>query len=172
MPEHRNLAAFARWWLSQPVSAALRPPLQPIARYADDGGSEVTCLCLYRDAPYQVEFFMTPSADGRRSFPAHRHPRVDSIECHITGDIAFSVNGQRVRTDLQIEEVDTRGVQILCGQLLRIRPRDWHGAEVGERGGAFLSIQRWPAGVMPTSVALDWEGPPHVSVNGLPAVTG
>ena len=48
----------------------------------------------------------------------------------------------------------------LLGMRLRILPHDVHGASVGPSGGCFISVQHWLGGVAPTSVHLDWDGPP------------
>lgn len=164
----RNLADFARWFLAQPFGV-LRPPQVPVSYYelATDAGAKegaaVTGIVLYRSPPYQVELFSVHATENGASFPEHRHPDVDSIECFLSGDIAFTIAGRRVASDEDLEQLSQDGAHALSGALLRVRSRDWHGARVGPLGGSFLSLQRWRDGVKPTSVALNWIGPPHVS---------
>lgn len=163
--QFRNLSAFARWFLSQPLGA-LRIPDLPIAHLklgADDArdGSEVTGIVLYRQAPYQVELFcMHPSA-AETKVPVHRHPNVDSFEFFLNGGVNFILNEHRFRVPPPPDVVD--GVDPWRGALLSVRARDWHGAAVESLGGSFFSIQRWRDGVEPTSVTHDWIGPAHVS---------
>lgn len=139
--EFRNLAAFARYIVDRPLSS-LAPPLEPMRTYTTPGGV-VQGVCLYRNGPWQVELF---SVQPNGAFPPHRHPNVDSIEVHLSGDLRLTVRGK------------------LAKRITRIRPRDWHGGTSGP-GGTFLSVQRWLNDVAPTSVGLDWEGPPHVDVS-------
>ncbi len=156
---HRNLAAFARWFLAQPLSA-LRPPVDATFTVVTTGG-RVEGMLLYRDAPYQVELFNAPRGGGH--FPPHRHPNVDSIEYLLSGQIGFHVAGRAAPVE-DVFAVAADGAAKLCGTIVRIRPSDWHGADVGPAGGVFLSIQRWLNGVPPSSVVLDWEGPPHLEL--------
>lgn len=166
--EYRNLADFARWFLSQPITS-WRPPFIPVDRYilaTDDGaatGAAVHGIVIHRDPPYQVEFFSSAGSGGEASFPEHRHPNVDSIEFYLVGQIYFSIAGQIVAPEELRNAVDEDGVHKLTGVLQRVRPKDWHGAKLGPMGGAFLSIQRWKDDVTPTSVTRDWLGPAHIS---------
>lgn len=160
---HRNLAAFARWFLAQPFGS-LRPPRSLSLLYRTEGGC-VTSVVLHRDAPYQVELFAGP---GPGHFPPHRHPSVDSFEVMLGGDIGFTLRGKRLFSEQQLAAVADDGTSIVRGAMIRVRPGDLHGAEIGPAGGAFLSIQRWLNGVQPTSVGLNWEGPAHLSIDGPP----
>ncbi len=83
----------------------------------------------------------------------HVHPNVDSFEVYITGDVYFRLDGKELLTAEIIRQHHP------VGQTIRVRPKDWHGATVGPRGGAFFSIQHWLNGVPPSSVDLDWGGP-------------
>lgn len=157
MAEHRNLAAFARWFLSRPLRD-LRPPDGALLSLVTSGG-RVTGIVLFREPPWQVELFLNPPGGG--GFPAHRHPNVDSIEFFLAGQIGFELNGERLPERL-VDGTAPDGASALCGTVRRVRPSDWHGATVGPKGGAFLSMQRWLNGVRPTSVVHDWEGPPHI----------
>lgn len=154
----RNLTDFARWFLQQPVGS-LRPPQVPGSQLVLDGGAAVTGSVLYRDPTYQVELFHVHAGDEQTSIPSHRHPNVDSYERFVSGELAFIINGQVVASTLEPGWDESRA-QIL----LRVRPRDWHGATIGPMGASFLSIQRWVNGVEPSGVAYDWEGPSHVRV--------
>lgn len=166
--EHRNLAEFARWFLSNPVSA-LRPPARAVQHLVlqthRQGGTPACGLVLYRKPPYQVELFTILPTDNGASSPEHRHPNVDTVEYFLSGRIAFTINGKPVISEESLSRTASDGASELCGKMVRVRPRDWHGASHGPEGGSFLSIQRWLHGIEPTSVTIDWEGPPHLSVD-------
>lgn len=158
---HRNVVEFARWFLAQPFSA-LRPPKDGIYEYVTAGGT-VHGVVLHREAPWQVELFSV--APGRGGFfPEHGHPHVDSIEVLLGGEIAFTRNGRRVSADEEVFGIASDGASPLCGAQIRVRPGVPHGASLGSAGAMFLSIQHWLDGVPPTSVGLDWDGPPHTHV--------
>jgi len=166
--EYRNLADFARWFIAQPITS-WRPPFIPVDNYVlstDDGaakGASVHGIVIHRDGPYQVEFFSSAASGGEASFPEHRHPNVDSIEMYLVGEIYFTIAGKTIASAEMLDAVDADGVHLLTGILQRVRPKDWHGAKLGPKGGAFLSMQRWKDGIAPTSVTRDWLGPPHIS---------
>lgn len=159
-PEFSNLAGFARWFLAQPLSA-LRPPRSAVYGYRDADGV-VSSLVLYRRDPYQVELIW---GAGPGTVPEHSHRNVDSIEVILSGDLGFILDGRRRVTEEHLASVESDGSLTICGQPLRVRPNQRHGAIVGPRGAAFLSIQRWLNGVQPTSVGLDWDGAPHIGVS-------
>lgn len=158
---HANLRAFARWFLGQGF-AALRPPADGVhffraASYAD--GSAAAAVVLARAPPYQVELFVVPPD---QPIVLHSHPNVDSIECYVSGEVVFDVGDGPVVPREMFFRTDEDGASFLCGRWFRIPAGVDHGAEVGPRGGTFLSFQRWKDGVTPTSVGLDWKGPAHL----------
>jgi hypothetical protein len=157
----RNLASFARWFLSQPFSS-IRPQHNGV-RFFQTSGGWVSGIVLFRDGQFQVELFC---GSGAGYFPEHKHPNVDSIEVHLCGEIAFTINGVQMFRAGEISQVLDDGSSSISGKRVRVRPGVSHGATVGSTGGAFLSIQRWREGVTPTSVGLDWDGPQHVRVIG------
>jgi hypothetical protein len=158
---HKNLAAFARWFLAESIDG-LRPPIDAAFSLVTSGG-RIEGLTLYREDQFQVElFFAAPSPTGS-GFPEHRHPNVDSIEYFLCGEIDFRIRGKGLPDDL-IRGAAEDGAARLCGTMKRVRPTDWHGGRVGAKGGAFLSIQHWLNGTPPSSVVDDWIGPPHAEV--------
>lgn len=161
-----TLPEFSRWFLSQPIGQ-LRPPYVPVRNivFSNDGLEYVILgVVLYRQAPFQVEQFIGPSSEAGSFFPDHRHPNVDSIEVYQTGEIGFSINGRRLLSDEQMAALSPDGSQAVSGSVHLIRSRDWHGGQIGPMGFSFLSIQKWTDGVEPSSVTLNWIGPPPVSV--------
>jgi hypothetical protein len=135
------LTAFTQWWLANRV---LAPPADDFFRRAGCG----TAIVLYRQPPFQVQLFLV---DPHGEVTDHNHPNVDSFEVYLTGDIYFRQNGELLLTEEMIR-------QHPVGSTIRVPPTDVHGATIGPRGGAFLSIQHWLNGVVPTSVDLDWGG--------------
>jgi len=115
-------------------------------------------LVLCRKPPYQVEMFV---GHGPGRVPGHAHPNVSSIEVAVSGDIRFSVEGREVLKDKMLE-TGPDGTMRAKGAMVRIKEGVKHGATVGAKGGAFLSVQRWLNDVEPSSVALDWKGPGFV----------
>ncbi len=138
-----TLASFAQWWLA---ARALSPPADGFFTRTGCG----TALVLYRQPPFQVQLFIV---DPGGEVTDHVHPNVDSFEVYITGDVYFRLDGKELLTAEIIRQHHP------VGQTIRVRPKDWHGATVGPRGGAFFSIQHWLNGVPPSSVDLDWGGP-------------
>lgn len=128
-----DLAGFKEWWLThRPINT---PAKNAIVYTPDTHG-----VVLYREAPYQVELF---SVRPNCVIPEHIHPNVDSYEVFVSGDIKFSRNSE-------IYEQNT------IGSFLRVTPKDWHGGHFGQRGGCFISIQKWLNDVEPSFVGDDW----------------
>lgn len=153
---HRNLAAFARWFMSQPPTVWRVPP-SAMYEFAAQG-STVNSVVLYRDGRYQAELF-TIMQSG--TFPEHAHPHVSSLEVLIAGRIDFTVRGHpALPTELLAKNQPTHGFVIGIGAGVT------HGGTVHEGGAAFLSLQRWRDDVPVTSVGLDWDGPAHHGVRG------
>lgn len=138
------LATFLGWVLEQPLSQ-----LVPHGVY--DYGP-ISSLVLYRNEMLQAELFLI--APGAGFAEEHRHPDVDSYEVHVWGDICLTVNGAE-----SVPQAISRADGSLC-YITHVGPTDWHGARPIPGGGAFLSVQRWLHGVVPTSVGLNWEGTP------------
>jgi len=129
-----DLPHFKDWWLQ---NRPLNTPQDDALRYVGD----VHGVVLYRQDPYQVELFITkPNSE----IIPHVHPNVDSFEVYVSGDIKFTKDG---------EVYD----QNKLGSSLRVYPNNYHGGVFGERGGCFISIQKWLNGVKPTFVGDDWK---------------
>jgi quercetin dioxygenase-like cupin family protein len=131
--DYDDLEAFLTWWLaSRPINT---PPNNSLTYQKDTHG-----VVLYRQSPYQVELF---TVQPNSEIVPHIHPNVDSFEVFISGDISFMCNGEWF-------------AQNLLGNQIRVKPESWHGGKFGERGGCFLSVQKWLNNVEPTFVGNDW----------------
>src|SRR5580765_2203584 len=146
VPDELTLTQFADWWLN---TRAFKPPADFFSKVGGNTGT-----VLFRHEQFQVQLFLN---DPNSEIADHTHPNVDSYEVYVAGDVYFRQNGQALLTP---EIIATVTPERLLGTKLRILPNDVHGASVGPSGGSFLSIQHWLHGVTPSSVHLDWDGPP------------
>lgn len=134
MDSFDDLTAFLHWWLR---TRTMKPPQEKPLTYSDGFSGSV----LYRDKCYQVQLFMVKP---NRTIDPHVHPNVDSYEVYVSGDIAFMADNNWYD-------------QKEYGGHIRIKPNCWHGGKFGERGGCFLSVQKWLNNVEPTTVEEDWK---------------
>lgn len=134
------LDAFASWWLQHRVIA---PPAYPVTTY---GG--LTATVLYREGQFQVQMFAVKPGSV---IPQHQHPKVDSYEVAVSGQIDFTVEDKTYPFD---------AAELPFGTLsppIRVKPDYWHGGVFGPEGAVFLSIQHWVGGE-PSCVGADWVG--------------
>jgi len=128
-----DLEQFLNWWLN---TRYINTPKE----FPTNFNGTLSGAVLYRQDPYQVQLFIVqPNSDIK----PHIHPNVDSFEVFVGGDIKFLCD------DVEYE-------QNALGMSIRVKPNSWHGGKFGERGGCFLSVQKWLNGVFPTSVGDDW----------------
>lgn len=133
MNKFDDLEFFLNYWLSN------RTFLPPETTPTNQNGN-LSGVVLYRDNEYQVQLFIVKP---NSVIEPHIHPNVDSFEVYVSGDIRFMCD------DIWYDEPKS-------GQVIRVKPNSYHGGEFGERGGCFLSVQKWLNGVPPTSVGDDW----------------
>lgn len=129
-----DLTGFLHWWLKK---RPFRPPLDNSINH----NGVISGTVLYRQPPYQVQLFIVPPNSEIKS---HIHPDVDSYEVYMTGDIKFWSD------DVLYETTNP-------GMFIRVHPQSPHGGDFGEKGGCFLSVQKWLNGVEPTSVGNNWD---------------
>ena len=139
--EDITLEQFLEYYLkNRPI---VTPPEEGVTR---DGTASVSTL--YRHGPFQVQFIMI---DPMSEVIPHIHPNMDSFEVYVSGDIDFMKNGEWFPTQQ-------------TGDVIYVGHEDWHGGKFKERGGSFLSVQKWINGVAPKTVVADWadtEGNPR-----------
>lgn len=153
MASHKTLAEFTRWWLD---TRTFKPPMEGVSKPSSD----IAGVVLYREGPYQVQLFIfQPNCQ----IPPHRHENVDSYEHYLCGDVYFHRDGKELlpREDFYVlpdgSAAPYFNKEKSC--MTKVTHKDWHGAEIGSRGGSFLSIQKWLRGT-PGLVELNWEGVP------------
>lgn len=140
-PEFNSLEAFFSWYKTN------RYPLQP----PTDGAVFVTDIsysyCLYRNGRFQVEIYLVkPNAQT----PEHSHPGVENIIMLMGGDAFAGV----VPPQNNLEAISN--VFGMCAPTLK--DNNTHAVGTSARGAALLSIEMWPEGVTPTSLAVNWKG--------------
>lgn len=141
---------FAQWYEEQ--GFPIRPPQQN-AIFRTNNASAVV---LYREGQFQVEMYI---GDPNTITPEHSHPGVESMIMYLSGDGSTTVNGAEVADPSPyFNMINPDGTSVLFKQKVRVNPSDTHGLKTYSRGFAFFSIEKWPDGVEPTSVAAHWEG--------------
>lgn len=144
-----KLDDFIRFYSENPPPVPMTPPDDGV--YVDD---IVSGVVLMRVAQYQVQLFICkPNA----VIPDHTHPNADACEVHITG-MMFHKNGRTVLNKARIDRRNDDGLSHPHGRVLEIKSTDLHGAECSEKGGAFLTFQKWNEGHDPSSLGIDWDG--------------
>ena len=137
----QTVEEFAAWYKASGMP--MRPPKEDPIYVTEISYSYV----LYREGQYQAELYLVRPHTGS---PDHSHPGVNNIIMLLGGDIGTKQNNV---TTLIPPGVDVFG---LLGQT--INSGDTHALHVGERGGAFLSLEKWDDGIKPTSVTIRWDG--------------
>jgi quercetin dioxygenase-like cupin family protein len=145
--EWNSVNEFATWFLNQRIIDFI-PFMKPDSINFGAIGRAV----LFRHDRFQVELWII--WPGETSFPEHEHPDVDTVEVHLCGKIQFTLDGEPVDSTRTLVLNDGKQISVID------IPKDQtHQASAGSEGAMFLSIQMWPEGVQPTSVALNWRGP-------------
>lgn len=142
------LAAFGHWYLTR-----VRGDLGLVPHQAIEKIEIGTAITLFRSPPFLVQ--LLAFHPGTKIKP-HAHPRVDTIVVYLCGDMSLTVGGKEL-FPLGSTPVLPDGGSQRRGIPVRFLPGVVHSGEIGDTGGALLSIQRWLDGE-PTSVHLDWRG--------------
>jgi len=142
-----SIREFAIWWMRNKPFLVPEDPTDAVRSYSGVNG-----ITLFRQEPFQVQLFIVKP---NRSSGRHAHPNIDSIEYGLAGADTFE------------SDRNFRLHGLIC-----VAPNEMHTAHADEKGGAFISIQKWLNGVKPSSVELDWTGGPmdqeHASFLGAP----
>lgn len=150
MPNWNTVDEFAQWY--EDHGFPMRPP-QNNAIFRTNNAS---ALVLYREGQFQAELYI---ADADQVSPEHSHPGVESIIMFLSGEGSTTVNGkEEVDPRPYFNKINADGTSLLFKQKVRINPIDSHGLICYDKGFAFFSIEKWPDGMTPTSVAAHWHG--------------
>jgi len=111
-------------------------------------------VVLYRNGPLQVQLWL---ADPESKISEHTHPNVDSYEVYFGGQMYFKKDGKLILSESDIYELPDRKSSVLFSNVF-IHTDTQHSGYSGKIGGAFLSIQHWKNGILPSTIDNDWSG--------------
>ena len=140
---------FILFYAENPPPVPMAPPDNGV--YVDD---IVYGVVMLRVKQYQCQLFICkPNA----IIPEHTHPHADASEVHISG-MLFSKRGHPLLTKEIMDMRNEDGLEAAHGRVIKIGCTDKHNAESSDKGGAFLTFQKWHDGYIPSSLGIDWEG--------------
>ena len=144
LPKFESLEHFKDWVLNEmPILGFVPLRRKPVVNTYEDGeGGKFHLFCLYDDGEYRVDMI---GSNGKSIVKPHRHPDVDSFEVFMGGEIVFHMQNKEVGKDDNQYNPDVwyNGTHPLRGAWNRFTPETVHYGHSTERGGIFLSIQRW-----------------------------
>ncbi len=110
---------------------------------------------VHREPPFQVELV---TGMPNQKVPAHRHPHIDALEVHISGDLRVVIGATAEEANEKLESARVIPERWARGKTFSINHDQWHAAKVGDKGASFWSIQKWIGPVPLTAAGVDWEG--------------
>jgi len=147
-----TLEEFAEWYKSN--GFPIRPPFEDPVYTTDISYSYV----LFREGQYQAELYLVRP---NTSSPDHSHPGVENIIMVWGGNVHTRQNGKTFDYSEHYNEPATNGTNKLFGMCSqKLTDDQTHALIAGDKGGAFLSLEKWPDGVTPNSVTINWAGDP------------
>lgn len=143
---------FAQWYRDN--GFPLRPPFEDPVYVTDISYSYV----LFREGQFQVELYLIKPNSGSGE---HSHPGVENIIIPLGGDLWPSQAGWTPDMTDVLKHPSAEGTSLQFGSISpKFTPEMTHALSVKERGGAVLSVEKWPDGVKPSSLSIVWEGEP------------
>jgi hypothetical protein len=153
-----SLEEFAEWYKNN--GFPIRPPFEDPVYTTDISYSYV----LFREGQYQAELYLVRP---NTSSPDHSHPGVENIIMVWGGDVSFRQEGVYHDLSEYYTEPSASGTNKLFGMTSeKLTDEKTHALFAGNKGGAFLSLEKWPEGVKPNSVTINWSGDPVDSGHG------
>jgi hypothetical protein len=155
-----TLEEFAEWYKKE--GFPIRPPFEDPVYTTDISYSYV----LFREGQYQAELYLVRP---NTSSPEHSHPGVENIIMVWGGDVSFSQEGVYNDLSEHYTEPSSQGTNKLFGMCgPNLKGTATHALFAGNKGGAFLSLEKWPKDKTPNSVTIHWQGdavdPTHASI--------
>jgi len=145
-----TLEEFANWYKDN--GFPIRPPFEDPVYITDISYSYV----LYREGQYQAELYLVRP---NTSSPDHSHPGIENIVMVWGGDVSTSQNGKFTDLSEYYKEPSSNGTNKLFGmQSEKLTDNGFHALFAGNKGGAFLSLEKWPKDKKMTSVTIEWDG--------------
>jgi hypothetical protein len=113
---------------------------------------------LFREGQYQAELYLVRP---NTSSPEHSHPGVENIIMVWGGNVHTIQNGKLFDYSDHYREPSKTGTNKLFGMCSeKLTDDQTHALIAGDKGGAFLSLEKWPEGITPNSVTINWAGDP------------
>lgn len=154
-----TLEEFAEWYRDN--GFPIRPPFEDPVYVTDISYSYV----LYREGQYQAELYLVRP---NTSSPDHSHPGVENIIMVWGGNVNTRQNGKLLDYSQYYQQPNTDGTNQLFGKCSdKLTDGETHALIAGDKGGAFLSLEKWPEGVKPNSVTINWRGDPVDPKHGM-----
>lgn len=148
----QTLEEFAQWYKDN--GFPIRPPFEDPVYVTDISYSYV----LFREGQYQAELYLVRP---NTSSPEHSHPGVENIVMVWGGNVHTIQNGKLFDYSEHYTEPSENGTNKLFGMCSqKLTDDQTHALIAGDKGGAFLSLEKWPEGVTPNSVTINWKGDP------------
>lgn len=143
-----TIEEFARWYKENEFP--VRPPFEDCVYVTDNSYSYV----LFRQGQFQAEIYLVKPDSGS---PDHSHPGVENIILLLGGDAYPSYDGVQTKSNTPVARLD--GTSSVFGAMgPKITDAHTHALHTGAKGAAFLSLEKWPTSVKPTSVIVNWKG--------------
>ena len=141
-----DLKEFKNWYLkNNTIQIPYNNPLMFI-----DGIMGIT---LYRKEQFQVQLFI---CEPNVIIKEHLHPNIDSYEMFLWG-MEFTHKGKTI-INKQMALLERNNMPRCSNWTLRIKQNELHGGQSSNKGGAFISIQKWLNNIKPSHVSEDWTG--------------
>lgn len=152
-----NLKEFAEWYRDN--NYPLRPPFDSGVYVTDEAVSYV----LYREGQYQAELYLVKPG---KMPPEHSHPNVENIIIVLGGTLECSVDGKTLDAEPYWNKANADGTSVMFGYITdNLKHPSTHSVGGGPNGVALISFEKWHPNVKPTSISLDWAGPPVGSIH-------
>jgi len=147
-----TLEEFVEWYKDK--GFPLRPPFEDAVYITEISYSYV----LYREGCYQAELYLV---SPNSSSPEHSHPGVENIIMMLGGDVSLSENGKFIDLSEYYKKPAADGTNKLFGMCSsKLDDSGTHALFAKDKGGAFISFEKWPEGIKPNSVTINWRGDP------------
>jgi len=145
-PINDDLKEFKNWYLKNNlINVPYNNPIMFI-----DGISGIT---IYRKDQFQVQLFI---CEPNVIIKEHSHPNIDSYEMFLWG-MEFTHKGKTI-INKQMALLERNNMPRCSNWTLRIKQNELHGGQSSNKGGAFISIQKWLNNIKPSHVSEDWTG--------------
>ena len=150
MSQWNTLEEFVDWYKSN--NYPLRPPFEDPVYVNDNSHSYV----LYREGEYQAELYLVAP---NSYVPPHSHPNMENIIIVLGGEMDLRNGKDYYDLTNFFDAPSPTGTSKLFGISTPKMTADTpHEVNILNKGAAFISLERWMNGSIPTSATLRWNG--------------